>query len=96
MGFSTSDVVPFTQARANLSELADQAKLFRDGDEFGRADAAQLRWSQRASASNDSTSIVSESKIGWNITSMSASKFAPRNACSMLRRRRISPSLVWI
>ncbi|OGB06301.1 MAG: prevent-host-death protein [Burkholderiales bacterium RIFCSPHIGHO2_12_FULL_69_20] len=26
MGFSTSDVVPFTQARANLSELADQAK----------------------------------------------------------------------
>jgi prevent-host-death family protein len=26
MGFSTGDVVPFTQARANLSELADQAK----------------------------------------------------------------------
>ena len=25
MGFSTGDVVPFTQARANLSELADQA-----------------------------------------------------------------------
>ncbi len=26
MGFSSSDVVPFTQARARLSELADQAK----------------------------------------------------------------------
>ena len=26
MGFSASDVVPFTQARSNLSELADQAK----------------------------------------------------------------------
>ncbi len=26
MGFSASDVVPFTQARAKLSELADQAK----------------------------------------------------------------------
>ena len=26
MGFSASDIVPFTQARANLSELADQAK----------------------------------------------------------------------
>ena len=26
MGFSVTDVVPFTQARANLSELADQAK----------------------------------------------------------------------
>jgi prevent-host-death family protein len=26
VGFSASDVVPFTQARATLSELADQAK----------------------------------------------------------------------
>ena len=26
MGFSAADVVPLTQARANLSELADQAK----------------------------------------------------------------------
>jgi prevent-host-death family protein len=26
MGFSARDVVPFTQARANLSELADQVK----------------------------------------------------------------------
>ena len=26
MGFSASDVVPFTQARSHLSELADQAK----------------------------------------------------------------------
>ncbi len=26
MGFSVSDVVPFTQARANLSELADMVK----------------------------------------------------------------------
>ena len=26
MGFSASDVVPFTQARARLSELADQVK----------------------------------------------------------------------
>lgn len=26
MGFSARDVVPFTQARANLSELAEQAK----------------------------------------------------------------------
>ena len=26
MGFTTSDIVPFTQARANLSELAEQVK----------------------------------------------------------------------
>ncbi|MDQ1091269.1 hypothetical protein QE400_000682 [Xanthomonas sacchari] len=30
MGFSVNDVVPFTLARANLSELADQAKGGRD------------------------------------------------------------------
>lgn len=27
MGFSVSDVVPFTQARASLSQLADQVKV---------------------------------------------------------------------
>ena len=32
MGFSASDVVPFTQARANLSELAEQAKGGISGD----------------------------------------------------------------
>ena len=26
MGFTASDIVPFTQARANLSELAEQVK----------------------------------------------------------------------
>ena len=30
MGFSASDVVPFTQARSHLSELADQAKARAD------------------------------------------------------------------
>ncbi|WP_085317586.1 type II toxin-antitoxin system Phd/YefM family antitoxin [Derxia lacustris] len=40
MGISTSDVVPFTQARANLSELAEQAKagaekvITRNGESY--------------------------------------------------------------
>ncbi len=40
MGFSASDVVPFTQARTNLSELADQAKagaekiITKNGESF--------------------------------------------------------------
>ena len=40
MGISASDVVPFTQARANLSELADQAKagaekiITKNGESF--------------------------------------------------------------
>jgi len=42
MGFAVSDVVPFTQARANLSELADQAKagaekiITKNGESPGR------------------------------------------------------------
>lgn len=40
MGFSARDVVPFTQARANLSELAEQAKagaekiITRNGESY--------------------------------------------------------------
>ena len=40
MGFSTRDVVPFTQARANLSELAEQVKagaekiITRNGESY--------------------------------------------------------------
>ncbi len=49
MGFSSSDVVPFTQARANLSELADQAKagaekiITKNGESYvALIDAARL------------------------------------------------------
>lgn len=40
MGFTASDVVPFTQARANLSELAEQVKagaekiITRNGESY--------------------------------------------------------------
>jgi antitoxin (DNA-binding transcriptional repressor) of toxin-antitoxin stability system len=30
MGFAASDVVPLTQARSNLSELADQARAGKE------------------------------------------------------------------
>lgn len=49
MGFAASDVVPFTQARANLSELADQAKagaekiITKNGESYvALIDAARL------------------------------------------------------
>lgn len=37
MGLSASDVVPFTQARANLSELADQANAEKISGENGES-----------------------------------------------------------
>lgn len=49
VGFSASDVVPFTQARAKLSELADQAKagaekiITKNGESYvALIDAARL------------------------------------------------------
>lgn len=54
MGFSASDVVPFTQARANLSELADQAKagaekiITKNGEAYvALIDAARLDYYHR-------------------------------------------------
>ena len=54
MGFSTSDVLPFTQARANLSELADQAKagaekiITKNGEnDVALIDAARLDYYHR-------------------------------------------------
>ena len=54
MGFSASDVVPFTQARANLSELAEQAKagaekiITKNGESYvALIDAARLDYYHR-------------------------------------------------
>lgn len=54
MGFSASDVVHFTQARANLSELADQAKagaekiITKNGESYvALIDAARLDYYRR-------------------------------------------------
>jgi prevent-host-death family protein len=54
MGFSASDVVPLTQARANLSELADQAKagaekiITKNGESYvALIDAARLDYYHR-------------------------------------------------
>lgn len=54
MSISASDVVPFTQARANLSELADQAKagaekiITKNGESYvALIDAARLDYYHR-------------------------------------------------
>ena len=54
MSFSASDVVPFTQARANLSELADEAKagaekiITKNGESYvALIDAARLDYYHR-------------------------------------------------
>ena len=61
MGFSSSDVVPFTQARANLSELADQVKAWQfSRSERDSAGTAVLEYRIRLRKSVPGTALAGE------------------------------------
>jgi prevent-host-death family protein len=71
MGFSASDVVPFTQARANLSELADQAKagtekiITRNGESYVTLiDAARLDCYHRLERERIHLLLISDAQRG--------------------------------
>ncbi|MEF7614520.1 type II toxin-antitoxin system Phd/YefM family antitoxin [Aquincola sp. MAHUQ-54] len=71
MGFSASDVVPFTQARANLSELADQAKagaekiITKNGESyFALIDAARLDYYHRQERERIHLLLIDDARRG--------------------------------
>ena len=71
MGFSTSDVVPFSQARANLSELADQAKagaekiITKDGENYvALIDAARLDYYHRLERERIHLLLIDDARRG--------------------------------
>ena len=71
MGFSASDVVPFTQARANLSELADQAKagaekiITRNGESYvALIDAERLDYYHRLERERIHLLLIDEASKG--------------------------------
>lgn len=71
MGFSASDVVPFTQARANLSELADQAKagaekiITKNGESYvALIDAARLDYYHRLERERIHLLLIDDAKRG--------------------------------
>ena len=71
MGFSASDVVPFTQARANLSELADQAKggaekiITKNGESYvALVDAARLDFYHRLEAEREEVETLKSIERG--------------------------------
>lgn len=71
MGFSASDVVPFTQARANLSELADQAKagaekiITKNGESYvALIDAARLDYYHRLERERIHLLLVDDARRG--------------------------------
>ena len=71
MGFSASDVVPFTQARANLSELADQAKagaekiITKNGESYvALIDADRLDYYHRLERERIHLLLIDDAKQG--------------------------------
>ena len=71
MGFSASDVVPFTQARANLSDLADQAKagaekiITKNGESYvALIDADRLDYYHRLERERIHLLLIDDAKRG--------------------------------
>lgn len=71
MGFSANDVVPFTQARANLSDLADQAKagaekiITKNGESYvALIDADRLDYYHRLERERIHLLLIDDAKRG--------------------------------
>ena len=94
MGFSASDVVPFTQARANLSELADQAKagaekiITKNGESYvALIDADRLDYYHRLERERIHLLLIDDAKRGLADIEGRRTYEADR-AIDLLQRRR--------
>ena len=94
MGFAASDVVPFTQARANLSELADQAKagaekiITKNGESYvALIDADRLDYYHRLERERIHLLLVDDARRG--LEDIAAGRtFEADDAIGRLQRRR--------
>jgi prevent-host-death family protein len=94
MGFSASDVVPFTQARSNLSELADQAKagaekiITKNGESYvALIDADRLDYYHRLERERIHLLLLDDAKRG--LADIAAGRtFEADTALAQLQQRR--------
>jgi prevent-host-death family protein len=94
MGFSASDVVPFTQARANLSELADQAKagaekiITKNGESYvALIDADRLDYYHRLERERIHLLLIDDAKRG--LADIEAGRTQPADAAlAQIQQRR--------
>ncbi len=95
MGFSVSeDVVPFTQARANLSELADQAKagaekiITKNGESYvALIDAARLDYYHRLERERIHLLLIEDARRG--LADIAAGRtFEADRALAAIQKRR--------
>ena len=95
MGFAASDVVPFTQARAKLSELADQAKagaekiITKNGESYvALIDADRLDYYHRLERERIHLLLIDDAKRG--LADIEAGRtFEADVALAQLQRRRV-------
>ena len=95
MGISASDVVPFTQARANLSELADQVKagaekiITKNGESYvALIDAKRLDHYHRLERERIHLLLIDEAGKGLDDVAAGRVKDARGVIQSIKRRRR--------
>jgi len=94
MGISASDVVPFSQARANLSELADQVKagaekiITKNGESYiALIDAERLDYYHQLERERIHLLLVDEASKGLDDISSGRVKDA-RESIRQLKTRR--------
>ncbi len=95
MSFSTGDVVPFTQARAKLSELADQAKagaekiITKNGESYvALIDAERLDYYHRLERERIHLLLIADAKRG--LADIAAGRtFEADGAIGQLQQRRV-------
>ena len=98
MSFSASDVVPFTQARANLSELAEQAKagaekiITKNGESYvALIDADRLDYYHRLERERIHLLLIDDAKRG--LADIEAGRtYAADSALAKIQQRRASAS----
>lgn len=94
MGFSVSDVVPLTQARSNLSELADQAKagaekiITKNGESYvALIDTDRLDYYHRLERERIHLLLIDDAKRG--LADIAAGRsFEADEALAQLQQRR--------
>ena len=99
MRFSASDVVPFTQARANLSELAEQAKagaekiITKNGESYvALIDTDRLDYYHRLERERIHLLLIDDAKRG--LADIEAGRtYAADSALAKIQQRRASAGI---
>jgi prevent-host-death family protein len=94
MGFTASDVVPFTQARAKLSELAEQVKagaekiITKNGESYiALIDSAKLDYYHRLERERIHLLLIDDARRGLEDVVAGRTKEADGTIAALQKRR---------